>query len=634
MRIERIIAHATKVPRSISTPWTLGFFRHPDAPSLSSEIHSLAGRQGRLIFAGLTDPEERLPQYINDLKQNSPLITIGILLHWTEALNASPAPWLIENISRDDIFVAVDSLLSKADAESIRSRWNPKWILVTKVGLDWNELVTRRILTKNRGELFLWAPPADNPDGPFLSVDELEHQHRAMRLAHPLIKLVPVPEAWHLCSETGPCGPLARPIYSVTPEPERVLALSVIVPIRTFQHGAAEALTALLQALTSWPDSYEVIVCLDGVAWPAGLPQHPGVQIVNVSRSNTTATDWRPGYIRNLGAAVSHCRRDGLLLFCDADIQVTSGLIAALRASETAEAWHFAQLAENTNQLSWQSATSKVFAIRRFIFDRLGGFAEAFSYYGCEDNALVWKLNQAGYLGHCLPPTSVLHLRDETEYDSGLLKMHRLRRSANLFYRMMISAEAGKIYWHFFSSLDMSRGLITSGLRAALKRGQRFGLTRAFISFAVFLLALQQTDHRGAFLRGTIEAFAWRLQSVRSGLWRIPHFIRYRVLQPLCAFDFKSRLAAWQESGAALAWKARTCWVKLQSYIYQQHLHRYYHLIKANLWRIPWALAEPIHLIKANLWFFKEPMAWFRENWPWFYRSVVLKLERRRANGP
>ena len=335
MRIERIVSHSTHIPRSVSTPWTLGFFRHPQAPPLLEEIQSLAGGHGRVLFAGLSDPENRLPLVIEELKKNSPQIDVGVLLHWTEALSEATDTWQKISVHTGDVFVAVDHLLSKEQADSIRARWNPKWIFIPKVGLDWDKLITRRIFADKRGHIFLWAPPANNPDGPFLSVDELMHHMRVMRITHPLINISPVPEAWHIASENGPEGPLTRPIYQTTPESDRTLSLSVIIPVRTFENGTARSLDALQQALASWQDSYEIIVCLDNITWPDDLPRDPHIRVLDLKRTDDKDDDWRPGYVRNCGAAASRCRHDGLLLFCDADIKISADFLTPLHSTST-----------------------------------------------------------------------------------------------------------------------------------------------------------------------------------------------------------------------------------------------------------------------------------------------------------
>ncbi|MBL7687414.1 MAG: hypothetical protein JNJ49_05225 [Bdellovibrionaceae bacterium] len=621
MRIERIVSHSTQVPRSVSAPWTLGFFRHPEAPPLLEEIRSLAGKHGRVILAGLSDHQNRLPLVIDELKSNSPQIEVGVLLHWTEALGTQSTTWLNISSHARDVFVAVDHLISKEQADSIRVRWNPKWILIPKVGLDWDELITRRIFTDNRGRIFLWAPPADNPDGPFLSTDELMHHMRAMRITHPLIDIVPVPDAWHIVSENGPQGSLTRPIYQVTQEAERTVSLSVIVPIRTFADGASKALQALQQALDSWQDSYEIIVCLDDVDRPSDLPCGPNIRVLDLKRANDADNDWRPGYVRNYGAAASKCRHDGLLLFCDADIEVSSDFLSPLRSTT---GWQFAQLAEGPTQLRWQSTTSKVFAIRRFAFESVGGFPEAFSHYGCEDNALTWHLTRARYVGLALSPKTIVHLRTKTDDDDGLLKMHRLRRSASLFYRMMISTEADAIYWHFFSALDDNDSLAATTFRAMLKNAYRFLPIRVLLAVTTFFLTLQQTGNRSAYIRGVIEASTWKMRtqfakitptyrifdSLKANLWKIPWMLA-KPFHLIKANFWRAAVAPQMFVGAS-----------------RQNAIRIYHFAKANLWRIPWTLARPFHLIKANLWFFKAPYSWCRKNWPWFYRNIISKLER------
>ncbi len=680
MRIERIVSHSTHIPRTVSAPWSLGFFRHPAAPPLIEEIQSLEDRHGRVLFAGLTDPQNQLPHIVSELRRNSPQIDVGVLLHWTEALSAPNATWHKISAHTRDVFVAVDHLLSKEQADSIRTQWNPKWIVVPRVGLDWDELITRRIFADKRGDIFLWAPPADNPDGPFLSVDELMHHMRNMRIAHPLINIIPVPEAWHITSENGPKGSLIRPVFQTIPESDRTLSLSVIVPVRTFENGCAKALEALQQALVSWRDSFEIIICLDGIAWPNDLPLDPHTRILDLKRTNDSDDDWRPGYVRNCGAAASKCRHDGLLLFCDADTQISADLLTPLRETANAAAWQFAQLAENPAQLKWQSTTSKVFAVRRFAFERSGGFPEAFSHYGCEDNALVWRLLQARYIGRALAPNAVVHLRAQTDDDDGLLKMHRLRRSASLFYRMMVSTEADTIYWHFFSALDENDSLATTALRALLRNAYRLLPVRMLVSVAVFFLTLQQTDSRAAYIRGIIEAGTWKIRtrssklagsnispsklfhSLKSNFWKVPWTLArpFRIIKAnlwrattihqtlvsscsrwaLQTYHFIKgnfwkipwTLARPFHIIKANLWRAstvhQTLVISCRRWVLQT-----YHFIKGNLWRIPWTLARPFHIIKANLWFFKAPHSWLRENWPWFYRSVVVKLERRKA-GP
>lgn len=611
------------------------------------EIESLKGRQGRVIFVGLSEGDSHLSIAASRLRQISPMVEIGLVLHWTEALNCAPLGSDSEVKHFENIFVAVDQLLSIEQVEAIRARWNPKWILIPKVGLDWEELLVRRIFTSRRGDLLLWAPPPDNPDGPFLSVDELEHHLRTLRLTHPLINLSAVPESWHIVSENGPIGPLIRPVYQVAQEAERTLTLSVIVPVQTFENGTSEAIQSLCDVLNHWQHTYEIVVCLDGVSWPIDLPKSPHIRLVEVPRTENTRSDWRPGYVRNCGAAISRCRNDGLLLFCDADVKITIDLLSALQSAEL-EPWDFAQLANDQTQLRWQSTTSKVFAVRRFAFDHVDGFPEAFSHYGCEDNALAWKLLHARYTAKALPPDAVLHLREVKDDDDGLLKMQRLSHSANLFYRLMISSDAHAIYWHFFSCLSERRSVMSTIPRAVLKRAYLQMPIRFAIKAAVFLLTLQQTDDRRKFIRGSFEAAVWSVRTQISKLARLraatAFYIKSTIRTFVSRLSFQLRRLRYLISGNLwrIPWALREPGHRIKANLWRVTSfavflansalfvgHYIFHFIKGNIWRIPWTLTEPSRIIKANLWFFKTPQGWIRKKWPWLYRTVVVRFERK-----
>lgn len=282
--------------------------------------------------------------------------------------------------------------------------------------------------------------------------------------------------------------------------------------------------------------------------------------------------------------------------------------------------WDFAQFAVNPSELQWPSTTSKVFAVRRFAFDDVGGFPEAFSQYGCEDNALAWKLLQARYNPTALPPRFAEHLRGRNEDDDGLFKMQRLSRSANLFYRLMISTDVHSIYWHFFSCLGERPGLFSTALRATLKRSYRFMPIRFAMKAFVFLLTLQQTDDRRQFLRGSLEAVLWSIRTL------IAKIVRLAIAAYVAVVKRATSILQYSKSQLLRA-----------SYFIRGNLWRIpwtmaepAHRIKANLWRIPWTLTEPGRIVKANLWFFKSPQGWIRKNWPWLYRTFVVRFEHKR----
>lgn len=203
---------------------------------------------------------------------------------------------------------------------------------------------------------------------------------------------------------TPPAGP-------PPPRHEPCRLVSVVMPVR----DAAETLPAALEALTTqtYTGDWEVVVADNGSRDPgaaiaAGFVDRLPLRVVDAgARSGISAA-------RNLGREEA---RGELLVFCDADDQVTPGWLAAMvDAATVAEvvggrletaalndplhrSWRGEpqpphSLARALNHLPY--ATGASLAVWTEVFDQLDGFDESLP-FGGDDIDFCWRAQQAGH---------------------------------------------------------------------------------------------------------------------------------------------------------------------------------------------------------------------------------------------
>ena len=204
-------------------------------------------------------------------------------------------------------------------------------------------------------------------------------------------------------------------------------------------HGAEPTLSDCVRALCD-SDGLDEVLVVDNEASPDSLAQvrdRPGVRVLAPGRNL--------GYAGGCNHAAAHARGEALV-FINSDAIVRPGAVGALLARITDPGIGLAsasvRLAEDPERInaaanpvhylmfSWAgglgdrvdprasvadtaSITGVAFAVRRAVWDELGGFDEAYFAY-CEDVYLSLRAWQAGYRVVSDPAAVVLH-----HYDFG-----------------------------------------------------------------------------------------------------------------------------------------------------------------------------------------------------------------------
>ncbi len=221
------------------------------------------------------------------------------------------------------------------------------------------------------------------------------------------------------------------------PNPVPPPFLSIIVP----SAAPERHLGRLLRTLLGEPGGPEIIVVVDASALPSCLPPAgPSVRFL------CTGARLGPAAARNLGAA--HARGD-ILLFLDDDTLPAPGLPSSIlhafaRHPESAAIYGSYDDSPEAPQLVSQfknlqhhfvhtsnpgpSATfwAGCGAVRREVFNALGGFNRIFAEPSIEDIELGMRLAEHGYLVLLYPSLRVKHLKRWT-LRSLLVTDHRLR---------------------------------------------------------------------------------------------------------------------------------------------------------------------------------------------------------------
>jgi hypothetical protein len=522
----------------------------------------IVGHQPVLVggIIGLRQIESELSSILDEI----PETRFSIFLHWTELIKEDIPPLLHQRI--DNVFVAIDSMISPLDALKIGSKIRPTWVMIPRQGLNWKRLITESLLPRKSGSLILLSPPCDSPDGPFLDCDEILLNIQEMEIEHPLIKIQPAPHEWFLPSELTPWSSrscesngsvefgkrehrhvkLWRPLnWENSLQPVKPVTVSFIVPM--FWNGDRMSLNFLSASLASCQrtaeqltllnseTSVEYIIVVDRsheasevelnqfkIELDIRLSNHlTWLDIPRISRDE----DWRAGWIRNVGAQYSRTGQSSFLVFLDSDCEIADVSLISEELFRGEHSLFFTQLVEpdsahpkSHDMAPFEFCSSRLLIIRRSLFDELGGFAAAFHHYGCEDNFIVWQasvlLEKKNFpRPHIqpirgLPLKATSHLRNPNTQDKLIAKMSRIAKSASLCYRMSLDA---RIHRHFYVCLGITRFSIFP--RFLFKKALSKPLLRSLFAPVVFLLTLSQTRKPRSYLRGTFESFVWNLRS-------------------------------------------------------------------------------------------------------------------------
>lgn len=216
---------------------------------------------------------------------------------------------------------------------------------------------------------------------------------------------------------------------------------SVIIPALNEAAAIGTQLSALAQQQLEAGEEIEVLVVDNGstddtvAVARSFLPELPRLRVVTAERPGTSAA-------RNRGAAEASA---ALLLFCDADDMVAPGWVRAMLAAlehddavggaienDLLNGERAAYLPRHPDGLPVAAgflprAISANLGVRRAAFERVGGFAEDYT-YGSDDTEFCWRLQLAGFtLGYA--KDAIVHYRHRSTLRSVAVKAYRAHQS-------------------------------------------------------------------------------------------------------------------------------------------------------------------------------------------------------------
>lgn len=190
---DRLIALGPEVPRTITMPYSIGAFRSTTSGHPQEEALEAAGRNERIVLVGdFAKYGETAAVLIDEVTRQFPSANFAAILHWTQAVD--DVNWLRELVGT--LYVAVDSQISLSVADTIRIN-APAWVIVPRPHMKWTDWIPSVLLRRANGDVLIWAPHENLPDGPFSSTDEIRIRLHELNNEHPLIHAHPAPGEWY-----------------------------------------------------------------------------------------------------------------------------------------------------------------------------------------------------------------------------------------------------------------------------------------------------------------------------------------------------------------------------------------------------------------------------------------------------
>lgn len=647
MNRDRLIALYDYVPTEVTSPLALGALRASDSTTTWFEDTAAAlEKNERVILSGATETTlngvRQFTTEVQKLYVTKPDARIALLLHSSQALKIAQGNAFSPLGIFECVYVAFDHALPPTEVRTILKLPRVRWVILPSIGTAWDQWIPQALLPEKRGIVHILAPPNSSD---YLNPDELRILLDEFSVQHPLIQFRAVPSEWFVPSQISPwrmtSRDQARTQAIFQKRDSTSFQISVVIPFRwTGFDGDLNQLRQALSgiaALSTNDYRAEIVVAVDRSNSTSSLNfddlrfEFPDLVIVENVRDDFE--DWRAGFIRNCGYEFTDSS-SAQLLFLDADVVVrdTESLRNALQ--KPADLW---QTLSSEQRPGFTTASSSLMAIRRKIFENVGGFADAFNAYGCEDQHLVWKAEQIGAEIVALPRKIFDHIRPVQSQDETPAKMQRLKTSAQLFYRMTLSPE---VHAHFYSCLGRH-----VWLRAVLRRVMSVVVLRPLIGLLVFFGTLIESQRRPDYLHGLYDVAAWKAKRplfwLRSNTWRIKpssHWWRLGVTTG------RLKGASWR-IGVTIDRLKGSSW-RITSFITSRTQRIFGAIRRFSGWILgftygpreklqgetrrfaAWVWSK-IGLVKKELWGFREPTEWFRLRIPLFYQWVwrpILKI--------
>lgn len=611
-----LIALHDYVPSEIATPLELGAVRSSEsATTWFDDAQAALARGERAVLSGFIDDIQDLAAKIHQLYAFKPEGRIAVLLHWPQALRFARSDAYLTFGLFEATYVALDCELGTDDLKAIQRLARVRWVLIPTHDVRWTPWIPTTLLPEKRGLIHIFAASTQTSRR-LLDCDELRLQLAEFSVEHPLIRFRPVPAEWFVPSQITPWRMESRDprktrvVVSNRPaeeSPETRFAVSVVIPFRW--SGSSETLGHLQKSLESARDlstkdfSCETILAVDRDASVSPLSEVdipidlPNLTIVENVRIDT-AEDWRAGFMRNCGAAFAHPASD-LLLFLDADVVIQDAkVLQEALQSESSELW------------ALENDSSSLLGIRKKTFQHVGGFADAFNHYGCEDNLLVWKARHISARINPISASWIKHVRPRLADDELAFKMRRLQPSANLLYRMTLAPD---IHAHFYSCLGS-----TPWIRAGVKRAMWNSFLRFLLGLVVFVMTMIEAEKRSAYIGGFYDVLIWKLKHpllwLRGNSWRT----RVAWLRSVGHIrHIKSILTVFWIRLKGESWRPKVFWIRMGGQLTKGLGYIRGQIIRFSAW-----LVYLFGFVKKETWFFREPTEWFRRRVPTFYRWV------------
>lgn len=620
MTRDRVIAISERIPSAVSIPIQLGALRNGDTDlSWSDEARRALADGERAVLSGDITHLDELVTTVSEILSERPHGRFALLIHAQQARHKPPPKNALSVF--ETIYVATAENVEPADIRQIEFWWHPTWVLVPTTEINRGDWIPHFLLPSRQGHLILLATKHSR-----IAPDELRLQLQDFSFEHPLIEIRPAPPEWYTPSELGPGRTGARDVRRAKLVQDSRgrddYGLSIIVPFRwTGESAHAEMLGRTLNSIAEAFGSHErceIIVAVDRAKSRDALTARDlghdlsDTAFVDVERIDASS-DWRAGFVRNCGTRFSR-NRNGFYLFVDADVVIApmahlSRTVHDLVAGDSVD---LVQITDFPDAPAFTTASSSFLFVRTSVFSQVGGFSDAFSQYGCEDNFFVWRASRMHARIHTLSTSTIEHLRPWTDDDNLVAKMQRLRSSSELMYRMTLDPA---VHRHFFSALGSDLWL-----RAALKRAALNPMTRLLMAPFVFLLTLFETRDRVKYLASFVEISIWKLKrpvlwlrsnrwktqlvkhAWRRNAWKVPNFFisafgRAKIAIQKLAIALLASRFGWN----FVAWRLRL-WTKFT--------------IDQIRWR---ASVSRIRFAGACLWLLTAIVSFF-SNLSWFFR--------------